>query len=142
MNTIKDIFTEYPNSWIQCLPKYQQNVINELYSQLGDYNQVATSWLNASMPIPPLPANKSSTRRPSMSNWMMENRLSFTLPVVGRVSSPSSSFNPLPLAVPVITRIVRYPLGSKCSKMTRFPAASAFSIVSLSRTVQLASCTL
>ena len=49
MNTIKDIFTEYPNSWIQCLPKYQQNVINELYSQLGDYNQVATSWLNASM---------------------------------------------------------------------------------------------
>lgn len=46
MNTIKDIFTEYPNSWIQCLPKYQQNVINELYSQLGDYNQVATSWLN------------------------------------------------------------------------------------------------
>lgn len=51
MNTIKDIFTEYPNSWIQCLPKYQQNVINELYSQLGDYNQVATSWLNASMPM-------------------------------------------------------------------------------------------
>ena len=73
---------------------------------------------------------------------MMENRLSFTLPVVGRVYSPSSSFNTLPLAVPVITRIVRYPLGSKCSKMTRFPAASAFSIVSLSRTVQLASCTL
>ena len=94
------------------------------------------------MPSCPVPANRSSTRRPSMSNCMMENRLSFTLPVVGRVSSPSSSFNTLPLAVPVITRIVRYPLGSKCSKMTRFPAASAFSIVSLSRTVQLASCTL
>lgn len=51
MKTIEDIFTEYPDSWIQCLPQYQQKVIDELYSQLGDYDQVAKSWLNASMPM-------------------------------------------------------------------------------------------
>lgn len=51
MNMIEDIFTEYPDSWLQCLPQYQQKTINQLYLQLGDYEQVAQSWLTASMPM-------------------------------------------------------------------------------------------
>lgn len=51
MNTIEDIFTEYPDSWLQCLPKYQQKIIDQLYQQSGDYEQVAQSWLTASMPM-------------------------------------------------------------------------------------------
>ena len=51
MNTIEDILIEYPGSWLESLPKYQENIINELYSQSGDYDQVALSWLNASMPM-------------------------------------------------------------------------------------------
>lgn len=51
MKTVEDIFKEYPDSWLQCLPQYQKNVLLELYSQLGDYDQVALSWLNASMPM-------------------------------------------------------------------------------------------
>lgn len=50
MNNIEDIFTEYPNSWLECLPKYQQKTINELYKQSGDYEKVAQAWLTASMP--------------------------------------------------------------------------------------------
>lgn len=49
MTTIEEIFTEYPDSWLKCLPNYQQNTINELYCQLGDYDQVAQVWLTASM---------------------------------------------------------------------------------------------
>ncbi len=49
MKAIENIFEEYPDSWLQCLPQYQKKVINELYSQLGDYDQVALAWLNASM---------------------------------------------------------------------------------------------
>lgn len=51
MNTIEDILIEYPGSWLESLPKYQENIINELYSQSGDYDQVALSWLNTSMPM-------------------------------------------------------------------------------------------
>ena len=50
MNKIEDIFSEYSNSWLECLPLYQQKVINELYQQSGDYEQVAQAWLSASMP--------------------------------------------------------------------------------------------
>ena len=96
--------------------------------------------LRASMPSWPVPAKRSSTRRPSMSNWMMENRLSLTLSVVGRVSIPCSSLSRRPLAVPVMTRMA-YTSGSKHSKMTRFPACSAASISSFARMVQLTSCT-
>ncbi len=88
--------------------------------------------LRASMPQLSVPANRSSTRRPSMSAYVMENRLSLHLAGGGPCLQPLSSFNTLPLAVPVITRIVRYPLGSKCSKMTQVPGHSAFSIISLS----------
>ena len=49
MTTIEEIFTEYPDSWLLCLPGYQQKTINELYCQLGDYEQVAQAWLTASM---------------------------------------------------------------------------------------------
>ena len=49
MKAIENIFEEYTDSWLQCLPQYQKKVINELYSQLGDYDQVALAWLNASM---------------------------------------------------------------------------------------------
>ena len=49
MKAIENIFEEYPDSWLQCLPQYQKKVINELYSQLGDYDQVALAWLNASI---------------------------------------------------------------------------------------------
>ena len=106
MNTIKDIFTEYPNSWIQCLPKYQQNVINELYSQLGDYNQVATSWLNASMPIPPLPLKRSRKRQSGISGCRILNSVSFIRSVVGRVSMPGTVLRLSRLAVPAITLIL------------------------------------
>ena len=30
MTTIEEIFTEYPDSWLLCLPGYQQKTINEL----------------------------------------------------------------------------------------------------------------
>ena len=106
MNTIKDIFTEYPNSWIQCLPKYQQNVINELYSQLGDYNQVATSWLNASMPIPPPPLKRSRKRQSGISGCRILNSVSFIRSVVGRVSMPGTVLRLSRLAVPAITLIL------------------------------------
>lgn len=49
MNKIEDIFSEPHNSWLECLPQYQQKVINELYKQSGDYEQVAQAWLSASM---------------------------------------------------------------------------------------------
>ena len=49
MTTIEEIFTQYPDSWLLCLPGYQQKTINELYCQLGDYEQVAQAWLTASM---------------------------------------------------------------------------------------------
>ena len=28
MNTIEDILIEYPGSWLESLPKYQENIIN------------------------------------------------------------------------------------------------------------------
>lgn len=49
MNKIEDIFSEPHNSWLECLPQYQQKVINELYQQSGDYEQVAQAWLSTSM---------------------------------------------------------------------------------------------
>ena len=49
MNSIEDIFIIYPDSWLEALPKYQKNVIIELYSQSGDYEKAALAWLNASM---------------------------------------------------------------------------------------------
>ena len=57
------------------------------------------------MPICPVPPNRSRTRRPSISNWMLEKMPSFTRSVVGRVSIPSGSNSRRPRAVPVMTRI-------------------------------------
>lgn len=51
MNKIDDIFTEYSDAWLQCLPIYQQKTISKLYEQLGDYEQVAQAWLTASIPM-------------------------------------------------------------------------------------------
>jgi len=62
--------------------------------------------LSASMPSCPLPANKSRTTDPAISNCMDENMPSFTRSVVGRTSSPSSVFRWMPLAVPVMTLIL------------------------------------
>ena len=57
------------------------------------------------MPSWPVPPKRSSTFRPSMSNWMMLKRDSFTLSVVGLVSMPWSSLSFRPRAVPVMTRM-------------------------------------
>ena len=65
----------------------------------------------ASIPSCPVPPNRSRTLRPSISNWMMLNRDSFTLSVVGRVSIPWSSFSLLPRAEPEITRMVTLPFS-------------------------------
>ena len=58
------------------------------------------------MPSWPVPANRSSTWRPSMSNWRALKSPSFTRSVVGRVSVPFQLLQPAARAVPVITRMV------------------------------------
>ena len=64
--------------------------------------------LSASMPICPLPANRSRKTLPSVWNWMMEKTASLILSAVGLTSSPSRVSSRLPRAEPVITRII-YP---------------------------------
>lgn len=50
MNSIDDIFEIAPEEWLHTLPLYQQNIISEMYSELGDYEKVAQSWLSPSTP--------------------------------------------------------------------------------------------
>ena len=58
-----------------------------------------------SIPSWPVPAKRSSTRLPSMSNWMMLNMASLTISVVGRTAMPCGSSSLRPRAAPVMTLI-------------------------------------
>lgn len=51
MNDISEIFNVDPNSWIDSLRTYQKNIINQLYSQINDYEAVANKWLTATIPM-------------------------------------------------------------------------------------------
>lgn len=51
MNSIEEIFTVEPETWLQSLPQYQLSIINKLHDQLGDYEKTAKAWLTASMPM-------------------------------------------------------------------------------------------
>lgn len=46
---VETIFNVEPESWLDALPKYQKDMINELYILKGDYIEVAKSWLNNSV---------------------------------------------------------------------------------------------
>ncbi|GAM93466.1 DNA methyltransferase [Listeria monocytogenes] len=59
--------------------------------------------LNASIPSPPLPANKSSTISPSKKGPIIENKDSFTLSVVGLVLFPGTAFRACPFRSPAMT---------------------------------------
>lgn len=50
MEKIEEIFMVAPNSWINALPDYQKNAINQLYSISNSYEDTAKAWLAASMP--------------------------------------------------------------------------------------------
>ena len=69
--------------------------------------------LKSSMPSCPVPEKRSSTRRPSISNWRMLNSASLTRSVVGQVRIPSGVFKRMPRAVPVITHIAEHHLFLK-----------------------------
>ena len=63
--------------------------------------------LKASIPSCPEPAKRSSTLAPGTSNCMILKTDSLTWSVVGRTSSPSRVLSFIPLAVPVITLIIK-----------------------------------
>lgn len=50
MTDISEIFKVDPSSWIDTLSPYQQNLINQLYEQSNDYEEVANQWLSATIP--------------------------------------------------------------------------------------------
>src|SRR5690242_17130049 len=62
--------------------------------------------LKASMPTAPVPANRSHQFESSRSPAMILNSASLTRSVMGRVVSPGTDFNFLPLAFPAMTRNV------------------------------------
>ena len=50
MNNLYEVFDVPPESWINCLPIYQQNIINDLYQQTNNFDKTAEAWLSASVP--------------------------------------------------------------------------------------------
>ena len=50
MNDIREIFNVDPNSWIVSLNTYQKNIIDQLYAQTNNYEEVATNWLTSTIP--------------------------------------------------------------------------------------------
>lgn len=46
---VSKIFDVEADSWISSLPKYQYDSLNELYSEIHDYEDVAKAWLTASI---------------------------------------------------------------------------------------------
>lgn len=50
MTDISEIFEVDPASWIDTLSPYQRNLINQLYEQTNDYEEVANQWLSATIP--------------------------------------------------------------------------------------------
>lgn len=51
MNDISEIFNVNPDSWIDTLSTYQKNLIQQLYEQTHNYDEVANKWLTASIPM-------------------------------------------------------------------------------------------
>ena len=74
--------------------------------------------LNASMPIPPLPLNKSRKVESARYSEIILNKVSLIRSVVGLVSRPSMVFNCILFALPAITRMI----------LLHFPAFSFFII--------------
>mgnify|MGYP001715970479 CR=1 FL=1 len=62
--------------------------------------------LKASIPIPPLPLNRSRKRQSGISGCRILNSVSFIRSVVGRVSMPGTVLRLSRLAVPAITLIL------------------------------------
>ena len=47
--SVEKMFDCESDAWVSGLPCYQQRLINQLYSQNNDYEQVAKSWLQGSL---------------------------------------------------------------------------------------------
>lgn len=49
MNNMEEIFNTNPDLWIKSLEPYQYSMIEKLYENLGNYDEVAKAWLSASL---------------------------------------------------------------------------------------------
>ena len=49
MINIENIFNGNPDEWLECLPKYQRDIINKIYSQTENYDEIIEFWLSPSI---------------------------------------------------------------------------------------------
>lgn len=49
MENINEIFDIQEERWLETLPDYQQTIIQLLYEEKGDYEEVAKAWLTSSI---------------------------------------------------------------------------------------------
>jgi hypothetical protein len=80
--------------------------------------------LNASIPILPLPANRSRNKLPGTRGVIILNNASFTKSVAGRRCFTFLVFRRLPLAIPPITRSdIFSPINMTLNKIIPFPSS-------------------